>query len=253
MAERPPTMPLLPRLARGQTRAAVVWNAAGLLATALVGTGMVHLLAYHVPLTTPFSAHWVAAAVALLAACPLVRPLGGGAAVIAVLVMLLALWEVQRLERLNKGLGRLLAAHRLPLPSPQAQEAVPRSSGRLAIFVGVVLGLQVTLLGVLEALYPMRASMVMHGVPMTMVMPPTLPLAPLHLGVAVLLGLLLWRVERRLTRLHAQIAQRRRLLAHRGSATPILPALSRPAHLPRAPYGHALFARPPPAPTSPRP
>jgi hypothetical protein len=63
--------------------------------------------------------------------------------------------------------------------------------------------------------------------------------------VAFLLALLLWRIERRLVRLRAEIARRLHLLRsawHEQAA--LLPEA--PARLPHAWAGPGLFARPPP-------
>src|SRR5690242_18101989 len=106
---------VLPRLAPGQTRAATAYNTAGVLAMALVGAGLVHLLAYHVPLGVPLGSHWMATALTLLAHCPLVGPLGLIGA-IAVLAPLLAFRELRNLERLDTMAVRLLRARRIPLP-----------------------------------------------------------------------------------------------------------------------------------------
>jgi hypothetical protein len=234
---------VLPRLAPGQARAANLWNAAGLLATALVGAGLVHLLAYHVPLGVPLGSRWIATALALLAHCPLRGPLGL-VATIAVLAPLLAFRELRRLERLLGALARALAARHAPVPP--AHELVPRSPWRLAGFIALLLSVQVPLLGIAGVLWPMQGTMVMGGTLMTMTRQPTLPLGLLHLVAATLLALLLWRVEHCLTRLRAQIAQRLRLLSRWGGAAQPLTPTSRTMRLPRTPYGHALFARPPP-------
>jgi hypothetical protein len=85
----------------------------------------------------------------------------------------------------------------------------------------------------------------MGGTLMTMTRQPALPLGLVHVLVAILLALLLWRVEHRLTRLRAQIVRRLRLLSRWGAAQS-LPPTSRTVRLPRTQYGHALFARPPP-------
>ena len=119
---------VLPRLAPGQTWAATAYNAVGLLAAALVGAGLVHVLAYHLPAGMPFAPRWDRQALALLVHCPLVGPLGLIAA-IAVLAPLLACWELRRLERLNATAVRLLRVRRIPL-SPTRQ-ALPRSPRRL--------------------------------------------------------------------------------------------------------------------------
>jgi hypothetical protein len=233
---------VLPRLAPGQARAANVWNAAGLLATALVGGGMVHLLAYHVPLGVPPGPGWIATALTLLAHCPLVGPLGL-IATIAVLAPLLASWELRRLERLNTIATRLLRAHRLPLPP--THQALPRSPWRLLGLFALLLSLQVTLVGLAPWLDPMPTTMVMGGRLMAMAPTPMLPLGLLHLVVAALLALILWRVEHRLREVRAEVARRLRMLTACGNqaAVPIGPRLTR---LRSGWDGLAHFARPPP-------
>src|ERR687885_681074 len=121
---------MLPRLAPGQTWAATAYNAVGLLAAALVGAGLVHFLAYHLPAGVPFGPHWDRQALALLVHCPLVGPLGLIAAIV-VLAPLLACWELRRLERLNTTAVRLLRVRRIPLPP--THEALPRSARRLLL------------------------------------------------------------------------------------------------------------------------
>jgi hypothetical protein len=123
---------------------------------------------------------------------------------------------------------------------------VPRSPRRLAAFIALLWSVQVPLLGLAGVLWPMQGTMVMGGTLMMMTRQPTLPLGLLHLVAATLLALLLWRVEHRLTRLRAQVAQRLRLLSRWDGAAQALPRMSRTMHLPRTQYGHALFARPPP-------
>jgi uncharacterized membrane protein len=233
---------VLPRLAPGQACAANVWNAAGLLATALVGAGLVHLLAYHVPLGVPPGPRWIAAALTLLAHCPLVGPLGLIAA-IAVLAPLLACWELRRLERLSTIAVRLLRARHRPLPP--THQALPRSPWRLLGLFALVLSLQMTLMGLAPWLDSMQTTMVMGGRLMAMASMPVLPLGLLHLVVAALLALLLWRVEHRLTQVRAEVARRLRMLTACGdqAAVPIGPLLT---HLRSGWDGLTLFARPPP-------
>jgi hypothetical protein len=236
-----------PRLAGGTGRAPACRNLLGLFLTALVGAGLVHLLAYHVPFDAPLGPRWFAAAGTLLAHCPLRGPLGL-IAVIVVLAPIFALQEVWRLERLNEALGRMLTARRLPIPDGRV--TVPRSPWRLLVISATVLGPQAALLGAAGLICPMRTTMVMNGAPMVMPLGAALPLGVLQLAVAALLGLLLWRVERRLTRLRATAAQRLRLLLRAASgAAPRLPNLDA-ARLPRRRYGHSLFARPPPLPVA---
>jgi hypothetical protein len=87
--------------------------------------------------------------------------------------------------------------------------------------------------------------MVMGGRLMTMASTPMLPLGLLHLVVAALLALILWRVEHRLTQVRAEVARRLRMLTTGGdqAALPIGPRLTR---LRSGWDGPALFARPPP-------
>ncbi len=237
----------LPRLAGGTGRAPACRNLLGLFLAALIGAGLVHLLAYHVPFDVPLGPRWFAVAGTLLAHCPLRGPLGL-IAVVAILAPILALQEVWRLERLNEALRRGLAARRLSVPDGRV--AVPRSPWRLLFIIAAVLGPQAALLGAAGLICPMRTTMVMNGAPMVMPLGTALPLGMLQLAVAALLGLLLWRVERRLTRLRVMAAQRLRLLLRASSsATPRLPRLDA-ARLPRWRYGPALFARPPPRPVA---
>src|SRR5437588_1465844 len=232
---------VLPRLAPGQTWAATASNTVGLLTTALLGAGLVHLLAYHLPAGVPFGPHWDRQALALLVHCPLVGPLGLIAA-IAVLAPLLACWELRRLERLNTTAVRLLRAQRLPLPP--THEALPRSPWRLLGLFALLLSLQVALVELAGWLDPMQTTMVMGGQLMTMASTPVLPLGLLHLVVTALLALILWRVEHRLTQIRAEVARRLRLLtAARGDQAPLPtgPRVTRP----RSGWdGLALFARP---------
>lgn len=243
MIEQRHAMSMLPRLVSGCARLTVAWNALGLLTTALVGAGFVHLLAYHIPFGVPMGPRWVAVTLALLLHCPLLGPLGLIGLVVA-LAPLLACRKLLRLERLNAALSDLVAARRLPLPP--SGEAVPRSPWRLTAFILTLLGLQSALFALAGIVCPMQGSMVMHGVSMTMRMVPALPLGPLHLVVAVVLALLLWRVEHRLTRLRAQIARQLRLLGRYRVVVHVPLPLPRAARLLSGWYGAALFARPPP-------
>jgi hypothetical protein len=218
----------------------------------LSGAGLVHLLAYHVPLNVPPGERWLATTAALLAACPLRGPLGGITA-IAVGAALVALWEMRCLQYLDTTLQQRLGEFtprkaRAALVSV-GEAAAPRSPWRLAGLTGIVLALQWILLGGLDVLWPMRMHMVMHGVPMAMAMTPSLPLGPLHVLVAAGLGWLLWRVEHRLTCLRGRVAQNLRLLARLSGATAAHPPLDRHSHPLRAWWGSVLFARPPPLPS----
>src|SRR5579885_3023785 len=177
----------LPRLAPSRARAVPAWNAAGVVCAGLAGAAVVHLLAYHLPLGLPPGSRWAATALTLLASCPLSGALGAVTAV-AVAVVLLALRELRRLRRLDAALARLAATR---TASPNMEGAQPRSLARLAVLVVLLLGLQLALTGLVDAVCPMQAGMVMHGAYMSMAVPAALPLAPLHLIVAALLALLL--------------------------------------------------------------
>jgi uncharacterized membrane protein len=161
-----------------------------------------------------------------------------------VLAPLLACWELRRLERLNTTAVPLLQARRIPLPP--SHQALPRSPWRLLGLFALLLSLQVTLVGLAGWLHPMQTTMVMGGRLMTMASTPVLPLGLLHLVVAALLALILWRVEHRLIQVRAEVARRLRLLtAARGAQAAVLigPRLTR---LRSGWDGPALFARPPP-------
>lgn len=234
---------LLPRLVLGHGRAAAACNAGVLCGVALVGAGSVHLLAYHALPGLLLGPQWGVMALALLMHCPLRGPLGLIAAM-AVLAPMLALREVLRLERLSTVLDaarRARRAARVP-----ACAVAPRSLGRLAGLVALVLGLQALLLHLFGLLCPMQATMVMGGVPMTMALAPALPLGPLQVVVAILCALALWRLECRLIRLRAEVARWMSLLrAGEAGRTPPL-AAPRAARYLLGWYGFTLFARPPP-------
>ncbi len=248
---------LLPRLLPSRVRGAAPGNLAAVLVVALAGAGLVHLLAYHVPSGVPLGPQWVATALSLLAHCPLVGPLGLALSV-ALALALLGLRELRHLERLNGSLAQVLPARpvrrsRAPLPFPPDPEELPRSPWRLVLFVVVLLGVQVGALGIFDALWPMHMTMtipmVMDSKLITMAMPaaPLLPLGVLHAAVALLLGVLLWRMERGLTRLRALVAGHLRLLEQTRLA-PALPLIrSVGADLLRDRHGPTLFARPPPS------
>ena len=234
-----------PRLAGGTGRAPACRDLLGLFLAALIGASIVHLLAYHAPLGVSLGPRWLTVAGTLLAHCPLRGPLGL-IAVVAVLAPILALQEVWRLERLNGALGRMLVMRQLSIPDGRV--AVPRSPWRLLVIIATVLGPQAALLGAAGLICPMRTTVVMNGASMVMPLKAALPLGMLQLAVAALLGLLLWRVERRLTRLRASATQRLRLLRGAGhGASPRRPRVDA-ARLPRRRYGPAIFARPPPVP-----
>jgi hypothetical protein len=222
----------------------VAWNIVGLLVTALTGAGLVHVLAYHIPLAVPVDPRWAATALDLVIHCPHGRHLSG-VAIVALLTLLLVRYELRRLDRLNAALVRCFTARRVPVPA--GHEIVPRSPCRLVLLTIVLLGLQVVALGIYDLCYPMRMTMVTNGAPMAMPMAPVLPLAPVHLIVAALLGLVLWRVERRLTWLRAQIAGRLTALIVAGSTEDAAAGWQRVTLRPLAWSAPTLFARPPPS------
>ena len=222
----------------------MAWNIVGLLVTALAGAGIVHLLAYHIPFAVPFDPRWAATALDLVIHCPLGSPLSA-VATVALLTLLLARYELRRLDRLDAVLARCLTAGRVPVPA--GHEIVPRSPCRLVLLTMVLLGLQVAALGIYDLCCPMHMTMVTNGAPMTMPMAPVLPLAPVHLVVAALLGLVLWRVERRLTRLRAQIAGRLTALIVAGSTEDAAARWRQVTLRPLAWSAPTLFARPPPS------
>ncbi len=237
---------LLPRLFTGDGRATAAGNAAGFLGVGVAAAALAHLLAYHVAIGVPVGPGWAGAALTLLVRSPM-----GGllavAGVIATLALLLIGYEVWRLEHLTGTLARVLRAHHIAPPTDTARSRAP---GRLVLFVAALLGVQVALVGLVGALCPMPITMVMNGVPMAMPGAPPLPLAPVHLLVAIVLGMFLWRVEHRLTRLRAVVTRQRRLLAAACvTRAPLAPP--RTARLPRACHGLTLFARPPPWPAAP--
>lgn len=222
----------------------MAWNIVGLLVTALAGAGIVHLLAYHIPFAVPFDPRWAATALDLVIHCPLGSPLSA-VATVALLTLLLARYELRRLDRLDAVLARCLTAGRVPVPA--GHEIVPRSPCRLVLLTMVLLGLQVAALGIYDLCCPMHMTMVTNGAPMTMPMAPVLPLAPVHLVVAALLGLVLWRVEHRLTRLRAQIAGRLTALIVAGSTEDAAARWRQVTLRPLAWSAPTLFARPPPS------
>jgi hypothetical protein len=232
---------LLPRLSGRTGRLAVGVNTLALLLTVLFGAGLVHLLAYHLPLDALASQLWLQTTVTLLVSCPLTVPVGI-VAISALAALLLVRRETRRLSVFYAQLSLALAPRQPDVST--GDEPQSRSPGRLLVLLLGVLVLQVAALSLYEQFLPMRMTMVMQGVSMQMPMVPLLPLAPLHLIVAVLLGCLLWRIERRLVRLRIAIALTLRLLA-RSRLRP-LPMPAGPAHRTRAWAGASLFARPPP-------
>lgn len=234
---------VLPRLMAPSARFAAMGNGVGLLATALLGAGLVHLLAYHIPLDTPFGPLWFGAAAAWLEACPLLVWIGV-IAVFTVAISLIGVREFRRLSHLDSLLRQRFAQSYTRSGSPAAM-AAPRRVRRLTELVCIVVILQYLSVWIIETLAPMRMHMIMDGVPMTMAMTPTLPLIPVHIVVATLLGILLWRVEHRMLVLRARVAHRLRMLA---GVTPeaIIPPILHRIPSSRAWYGPVLFARPPP-------
>ena len=232
---------LPPRLVPGQQRAAVWWNIIAMCGLAAIGAALVHVLTFHI-LAIPPGPRWGTLALALLVQCPLFGPLGLIAA-FAVLAPLLAFRETLRLERLNATLAALVATRRAS--APPMHETLPRSSARLAGFFVALLALQGIWSALAALVCPMSVTMVMGGVRMTMTASSAWPLTPLHLLMAALLALALWRLELRLTRLRSVARRLRALLAMVSTShTPLsAPFLHRTPHW----FPQSLFARPPPA------
>src|SRR5919201_637622 len=138
---------LAPHLVALPGRSAVAWNIVGLLVTALTGAGLVHVLAYHMPLAVPVDPRWAATALDLVIHCPHGRHLSG-VAIVALLTLLLVRYELRRLDRLNAALVRCFTARRVPVPA--GHEIVPRSPCRLVLLTMVLLGLQVAALGIYD-------------------------------------------------------------------------------------------------------
>lgn len=231
-------------------RRALLHDSALLFFLALVGAGLVHLLAYHMPLHVPLGLRWITTALYLLIHCPLALPIGVVLAV-AVLVWLSTTREIGRLERVSTHLVYLVAARRAPrsaypLASPPDKPVQPRSPRRLAVVVLGLLVAQAAVFTVADALFPMHMTMVMGGASMVMPATPAMPLWLLHAFVAVGLAVLFWLCERRLTTLRAQVAAYLRILLHACAAHVLVP--SRRFHRPLGQWdGLHLFARPPPA------
>lgn len=224
----------------------VIANALSLVLAALVGAGIVHLLAHHVPLEATSAGRWMADAGALLGQCPLIFPLcglGGGAVAAALLVVR----ETSRLRRLDDRLARLASTR--PHPKPAVENAVStRSPVRLGFFVVCLFALQIPVLLLLETAWtmPMSMTMPMRGALLATQGPGFLVFGVLHLLIATLIGLLLWRVERRLTCLRARVAYHLARLTHAATAAATHPVACRSLRPLSARYGPVLFARPPP-------
>ncbi len=219
-------------------------DSALLFLLALVGAGIVHLLAYHVPVHVPFGLRWAATALYLLVHCPLIAPIGGVLA-LGGLAWLSTAREVGRLRQVSAHLAGLISARSAP---PTTLDPVqPRSPRRLAVVVLALLVAQAAVFTVADALFPMHMTMVMDGTTMVMPAAAAAPLWMLHALVALGLGGLFWRCERRLAGLRAQVAAYLRVL-FRSYAVRVLPVLARRFPPPLTQwYGVYLFARPPPA------
>jgi len=141
------------------------------------------------------------------------------------------------------------AGARAGYPRPARDVYLPRSPLRYLTLVVAIAGLQAAAYAVLVAALPMEPAMRMAGSMVMAALPAAhLPLLPLHLVTAALLGLLLWFYERRVLRLRQEVRALTVALARRYAAadTP-LPPVPRPVLSPRRPhFGAALFSRPPP-------
>ena len=111
-----------------------------------------------------------------------------------------------------------------------------------------LLALQFGLYELADHLWAMGISMRMGGVLMTMPVHGAAPLLPLHVMIAMVPALLIWRLERRLMVLRTVIAVIRRLLGLFAADSPSTRILRGPALRPLGAWvAPALLSRPPPA------
>jgi hypothetical protein len=213
-----------------------------LLLLAAFGAALVHIIEYHLGLGS--SGDWRANALSMLAHCPL-----SGGLVAVILCTLGAMAVLLRdLRALSLQRRRLTRAASLAGIRPSvACVVLPRRPVRLLQLLIPLLIIQFGLYELADHLWSMGVPMRMGGILMTMPVQGAAPLLPLHLIMAVVPAILIWRLERRLTVLRSVIASVRRLLGLFGADTqavriPLDPAL-RPLCAWVAP---ALLSRPPP-------
>jgi len=226
-----------------------------ILSAALGGTALVHLLEYHSGLPLLGTGRWAAYVTFMLVHCSLMPVIVGVLAGLGLLIgaaLLYAHALCARRAALARRVARLQAPDagaRAGYPRPARDVYLPRSPLRYLTLVVAIAGLQAAAYAVLVAALPMEPAMRMAGSMVMAALPAAhLPLLPLHLVTAALLGLLLWFYERRVLRLRQEVRALTVALARRYAAadTP-LPPVPRPVLSPRRPhFGAALFSRPPP-------
>ena len=183
-------------------------SAAGvLLVLAGLGAALVHVIEYHLGLGTVGGRS--ASIAFMLAHCP-ARGALLAIAIAATLTTLALLGGLRLLLRTQRRYTLQARAAGLDIPSMQVRPSP--HPGRLVVLYPPLLLCQAGLYALAEHCLPMTVSTRMHGVVMDMAMRGALPLAPVHLVVALLLALLVWRLEHRFTVLHAVISTLRRLL-----------------------------------------
>ncbi len=233
----------VPRITDRPGLPGVALGAGLLLLLAAFGAAVVHIVEYHLGLGS--SGDWRANALSMLAQCPL----SGSLVAIVLCTLGAAAVLLHELRALSLQRRRLTTAASLAgIGQPDACLVLPRRPARLLQLLIPLLTLQFGLYELADHLWAMGVPMRMGGVLMTMPVHGAAPLLPLHLIVAVLLAVLVWRLERRLTVLHFVIATVRRLLGLVGGAC-------RPARIPPGPalrplcawVAPALLSRPPPA------
>ena len=219
-------------------------TAGALLLIAGLGAALVHVAEYHVGLETVGGRS--ASLAFMLAHCP-VR---GGllAAIVVALVALMAL--LVELRALANQRFRLTSTARCirHIDATSLPATTSPQLGRLLVVFQPLLCVQLGLYALVERCVPMTVAMSMHGVTMNMDVRSTLPLVPVHLVVALLLAVFVWRLEHRIVVLQAAIDAVRRLLrqaprAPRRVRLPFAPNVAQPSRL----YGPGALSRPPPA------
>jgi hypothetical protein len=205
-------MPGVPRVT--ERRGPLGWACALglLLLLAALGAALVHVVEYHLGLGSQAGQ---SAAAAMLAQCPL----RGGLLVMFLLTSATALaiaYEVRRLAGQRRALLRLAGEEFSPRSSYMV---LPRRPMRLLQLFVPLIAVQTGAHMLLDYLWPMGPMMRMNGVYMHMAPQGALPPTPLHLLVATVIAVLVWRLERSVTVLRAIIAAVRRLLARMANPT----------------------------------
>jgi hypothetical protein len=205
-------LPGIPRILGSTSAAAVSLGVATLLALAVIGTSLVHLVEYHLGLG---SANGRSAAATMLAQCPL----RGDLLALLLLVVTLVLAVANSIRVLSRRKHRLEGlARQAGLATNALCVQMPRSGARYLRILVPLLILQVVVYQVFERAWPMGPMMRMNGVFIHMAPQGALPLAPVHLLIAVVLAAIVWRLERRISVLRALISVVRRLLARASTA-----------------------------------